>query len=254
MAASDDELTPEQEELQRARAQLERAEADFDSFRRRARSEADRAYNKGRDEAASELLSLVDDCDRALELVSADTDADQVAYGVKQMRERALRHFAALGYEPVGDIGETFDPHSHEAVSVEPGSGTDGTILRVHRRGWRRGDELVRAAMVTVLQGSTGPAPDPQPAYEPAGEQSDGRRKRRSRRRRTAAQAPATDYVCPYGIAGCQQDCPGCAPLPPDPFEAALGDSNLTPDDPFDSVGDSASDHPFTEPPTEPEV
>jgi hypothetical protein len=67
-------------------------------------------------------------------------------------------------------------------------------ILRVHSRGWKRDQEVVRATVVTVVKGES--------------EEGDDETWLRRRRHRVHG-----DYVCPFGIAGCQQDCPGCAPL-----------------------------------------
>lgn len=68
---------------------------------------------------------------------------------------RALRE---AGAEAVESVGRAFDPQVYEAVATVPSSGVEsGTLAREVRRGWRVGNELLRAAQVVV-------AMDPEPA------------------------------------------------------------------------------------------
>lgn len=99
------------------------------------------------DPALGDLLALVDDCDRLVDLLD---DQPQLREGVEASRERILRRFADFGYVPVGKIGERFNPHLHEAVSTEPAAPA-GEIVAVYRRGWQdREGSLLYPAMVVV--------------------------------------------------------------------------------------------------------
>ncbi len=90
-------------------------------------------------------------------------EADQtVTSGLKGARDRMLEHLAKQGLLSVAPLDDQFDPLFHEAIAVEPGSGRDGLVVKVHRRGWILDSQLIRAAMVTVCQG----APDESPAEE----------------------------------------------------------------------------------------
>jgi molecular chaperone GrpE len=60
---------------------------------------------------------------------------------------------AAQGVAEVPAEGKTFDPNVHEAVSHEVSADVpDGTILRVHRRGFMLRDRLLRPATVVVAK------------------------------------------------------------------------------------------------------
>jgi len=65
----------------------------------------------------------------------------------KQFRD-ALSKF---GLEPVESLGRTFDPHVHEAVTIEPtDEHEENTILEEFQRGYRMGEKLLRPAKVKV--------------------------------------------------------------------------------------------------------
>jgi molecular chaperone GrpE (heat shock protein) len=110
----------------------------------------ERARREGAQRALEPFLDVVDDCDRALEHVGPGQD--DVGAGIEQLRRRLLDGFTHAGYEPFCEVGDAFDPSLHEALSVEAGLGEEGSVLRVHRRGWCCEDRLVRAASVTVVQ------------------------------------------------------------------------------------------------------
>jgi molecular chaperone GrpE len=104
----------------------------------------------GEKRTAESLFDLVDDCDRALQVLKSDPEAMRA--GVEQMRLRAIRRFKDLGFEPFAKVGDDFDPYLHQAVASIEG-GESGKIAEVHQRGWRDRDGLVRSAMVSVFSG-----------------------------------------------------------------------------------------------------
>jgi molecular chaperone GrpE (heat shock protein) len=155
---------------------LHRNQEEFAAYRERSKLELIEAINRGRDEATLLLVDLVDDCDRALDIIDNDRSQDsKIKDGVIQLRDRALRRFAEVGLFPFAETGDFFDPQKHNAIATEDGDGSDGTIVKIHQRGWRREDgSVVRTAMVTVLQ------------------------------------KDSIKYQCPFHTPGCQGDCPEC--------------------------------------------
>ena len=56
-----------------------------------------------------------------------------------------------FGVEIFGAPGETFDPNLHNAIMhVEEDGYGEGEILEVFQRGYRKGDKIIRYAMVKV--------------------------------------------------------------------------------------------------------
>lgn len=154
------ELLRLQEELHEANARAEemkdrfmRARAELDNFRRRATVEAERARESGLDSAVLPVLSVYDDLRRALE--AADTaDPATIVPGVQSVLSTLERNLDNLGIKAVGNVGETFDPDLHEALTSIPTSEADksDTIAEVFQLGFRKGDRLIRPARVVVYQ------------------------------------------------------------------------------------------------------
>jgi len=120
---------------------LQRVQADFENYRKRAARDQERLVR--------ELLPVLDDLERALEAAERHEEA-MLVEGV-QLVERALRQ--ALAKEGLAEISTAgaFDPHVHEALLTQPSVDAEpGSVLEVVQRGYRLGDRVVRPARVIV--------------------------------------------------------------------------------------------------------
>jgi molecular chaperone GrpE len=130
---------------------LQRVQADFENYRKRAAREQERLVAHAHERLVRELLPILDDLERALEAAERHEEA-QLVEGVKLV-ERSLRN--ALRKEGLAEIDTDgpFDPHVHEAMLTKPGNGTEpGSVLEVVQRGYRVGDRVVRPAKVIVAE------------------------------------------------------------------------------------------------------
>lgn len=153
---------PRQDELAARLAELEaqvaewrercmRQQADFENARRRLRREADEAATRAIARFVRPILDQLDNLDRALAAAAPDNHAE-FAQGVTMIRDSLRAGLAASGIVPVPCEG-LFDPAVHEVLAEEERPGVArGTIVHVHRRGWRIGDQLIRAAQVVVAK------------------------------------------------------------------------------------------------------
>ena len=124
-----------------------RLAAEYDNFRRRTAAERQGAYTDGMGDTLEKILPLVDNLDRA----ALYEDADKVAKGVAMISRAAADALTALGVEEFGAVGEPFDPNLHNAVMhVEEEGRAEGEITAVHQKGYKKGDRILRYAMVTV--------------------------------------------------------------------------------------------------------
>ena len=86
-----------------------------------------------------------------LSRASLYSDAEKVAEGLKLTEKSALDSLTAIGVERFGAVGDTFDPNLHNAVMhVEDEEKGEGEIVAVHAEGYKKGDRILRYAMVTV--------------------------------------------------------------------------------------------------------
>jgi molecular chaperone GrpE len=122
--------------------------ADLDNVRRRAAAEREAAHHEGRRAALLPLLPVLDTLERALAAGSTDAAFYEGVAATHRLFLSALRE---AGAEPVETVGRPFDPTVHEAVATVSSNGVaPGTVAREVRRGWRLGNDLLRAAQVVV--------------------------------------------------------------------------------------------------------
>jgi molecular chaperone GrpE len=127
-------------------ADLQRVSAEYANYRRRVDRDRESVLVGARVQFVSELLTVLDDLDRA------ETHGDLTG-PFKSVGDKLVAVVQKLGLEPFGLEGEPFDPSVHEAVQHEP-SDVEGptvtVVATVLRRGYRIADRVLRPAMVTV--------------------------------------------------------------------------------------------------------
>jgi molecular chaperone GrpE len=127
-----------------------RLAADFENFKRRSRQELEARAAAQKEAFIEELLPVIDNLERALASSEAK-DANQFHQGV-EITLKQLQQLLRLHGIETGDLtGRPFDPHRQEALSrscdpKEP----DQSILKMFRRGYWRGDKIIRVAQVEV--------------------------------------------------------------------------------------------------------
>lgn len=130
---------------------LRRERADFRNYQRRVADEraADAEAVRGR--VLEPIFPLLDDLGRAFADVPPGLGDDPWAQGIGMLRSRLEATLAGLGLEPVGTVGEPFDPARHEAVYHEQDPARDDQVVDlVIRPGYRLGGRLLRPAQVVV--------------------------------------------------------------------------------------------------------
>ena len=144
-----------EEEARQHYDKLLRVMAEFDNFKKRQARERDELVRFGNEKLLAELLPALDDLDRVLEHLPIDPSDEVKAFadGVALARRSLGATLEKYGLSQVPALGAPFDPAQHEAIAmVESGAQAPGTVLAVHRQGYRLFDRLLRPAMVTVAK------------------------------------------------------------------------------------------------------
>lgn len=143
------ELRREKDALQ---DRLLRTAAEFDNYRKRVERERREAAEYAGADILTDLLPIVDDLDRALQ-VPAGGDADSYRRGVELIHRQMLDLLRRRGVKPIEALGAMFDPRLHEAVMQESSPAhRDGEVIAELRRGYTLGERLLRPAAVKVAQ------------------------------------------------------------------------------------------------------
>src|SRR5919106_6253824 len=123
---------------------LLRKTAEFDNFRKRVERDRKEMIEWAAADVISDLLTIVDDFDRALA-----AEAPPEAHGYKAGLELIQRQLAELlkkrGVTVIDALGADFDPHLHQAVAYEEVEGArEGEVVGVMAKGYKLGERLLR--------------------------------------------------------------------------------------------------------------
>jgi len=153
-AAGSDEAAALQAQLDERTADLQRLQAEYANYRKRAERERLAAGDLAVGRALGDFLPVLDDIERARQ-------HGDLTGGLKAIADQLELAFSKLGLEAFGEPGDPFDPTVHEAVMHnESDEVSVPTCTTVMRKGYRHGDRLLRPAMVGVTDPATptGPA------------------------------------------------------------------------------------------------
>jgi molecular chaperone GrpE len=129
-----------------------RKAADFDNYRKRMVKEKEDARLYANSELLVDLVSLLDDFERAIQSSEQGKDFNTLNDGVKMIRDAFLSKLEGrYGLKTYAAAGDEFDPMSHEALSAEQSEDIEVAVVKdVYLKGYRLHDRVIRAAKVAV--------------------------------------------------------------------------------------------------------
>lgn len=132
---------------------LLRTRAEIDNIRRRTEQDVEKAHKFALEKFAKDILNTIDNLERAL-ATPANTEDETVKAlfdGVALTLKELLATVARFGVEPVGVVGEVFNPDLHQAISMQPMEGFEtNQITTVLQKGYLLNGRVIRPAMVMV--------------------------------------------------------------------------------------------------------
>ena len=138
-------------ELEAAKDAALRAKADAMNVQRRADQEIEKARKFALERFCGDLLSVVDNLERALESSGDEQGSAALAEGVELTRKGFMDVLAKYGVETVDPQGEPFDPETAQAMGmVEQPDVEPNSVVAVMQRGYLLNGRLLRPAMVMV--------------------------------------------------------------------------------------------------------
>ena len=149
-----DELKEENKDLS---DKMMRALAETENIRKKFFKEKKDAEVYGGTKLARDLLSVLDNLNRALESVDDQMKEKQNAFleGIELTKKELLNTFSNHEINELAPTeGEKFDPKFHQALFEGPHPNIEkGNIIQVMANGFTIGDRLLRAAQVGVSSG-----------------------------------------------------------------------------------------------------
>ncbi|MCL2457949.1 MAG: nucleotide exchange factor GrpE [Desulfobulbus sp.] len=148
-----------QRDLADTRDQMMRIAAEFDNFKKRMEREKSKQLKYEGENILRDLLTTVDNLDRAIEQGSAAAEDEgkklqAMVQGVELTRKGLVATLERFGVESLEAIGMPFNPDEHDALTMEAsGDVAANHVLREFLRGYRFKDRILRHAQVVVSSG-----------------------------------------------------------------------------------------------------
>ena len=132
-------------------SRLKRKQAEFQNYKKRQKKRREREQARATEGLVTDLLEVRDNLSRALE---QDADAD-IREGVEATFRSLEDVLASEGVEPIEpEPGTETDPERHEVLLRVESDEPEGTVAELHRPGYEMAGKVLRAAQVTVSEGS----------------------------------------------------------------------------------------------------
>ncbi|MCF5901584.1 nucleotide exchange factor GrpE [Aeromonas veronii] len=164
----DSEVTAEQARIAELEAQLEtaiqkaaeereralRTAAEMENLRRRTELDVEKAHKFALEKFANELLPVLDNLERAIELADKENDAlKPMIEGVELTLKSMQSGVAKFGLVALDPINQPFDPNAHQAMSMVPSADVaPNTVIAVMQKGYDLNGRVIRPAMVMIAK------------------------------------------------------------------------------------------------------
>ncbi|MFQ1942260.1 nucleotide exchange factor GrpE [Aeromonas veronii] len=164
----DSEVTAEQARIAELEAQLEtaiqkaaeereralRTAAEMENLRRRTELDVEKAHKFALEKFANELLPVLDNLERAIELADKENEAlKPMIEGVELTLKSMQSGVAKFGLVALDPINQPFDPNAHQAMSMIPSADVaPNTVIAVMQKGYDLNGRVIRPAMVMIAK------------------------------------------------------------------------------------------------------
>jgi molecular chaperone GrpE len=133
-----------------------RAKAETDNVRKQAQNDVAKAHKYAIERFAQELLTVRDALELALATPHDTTEA--LKDGVELTLKNLSAAFDKARITEINPLGERYDPHRHQAMTMIESDQPAGTVVQVFQKGYLLNDRVLRPALVAVAKNADEPA------------------------------------------------------------------------------------------------
>lgn len=127
-----------------------RAKADSDNIRKRAQNDLANAHKFALENFSAELIPVRDSLEAALATQNATPDA--LRSGVELTLKQLTTAFEKFSIREINPLGEKFDPHKHQSISMVESEAEPNTVIGVLQKGYSLNDRILRPALVSIAK------------------------------------------------------------------------------------------------------
>jgi molecular chaperone GrpE len=156
------ELAETQQRSEEFFSNWQRSAADLSNFRRRVDQERADVLKYGGTEVLAELLSVLDDWERAMAVLPPEMLKFTWIHGTAQIYQKMLWVLTRHGVTPVDAADQPFDPHLHDAVMRDEDVPTaeQTHVVQELQRGYKIHERVLRPALVKVGRAPSTQSPE----------------------------------------------------------------------------------------------
>ncbi|MDR1089521.1 MAG: nucleotide exchange factor GrpE [Prevotella sp.] len=131
-----------------------RLNAEFDNYRKRTLKEKTDLLKSGSERVLVDVITVVDDFERALENISKTEDIEAVKEGVELIYNKFAGFLTKHGVKEIETVGHPFDPDKHEAITTVPAQSEEDKdkIVDSIEKGYMLDDKVIRYPKVIVAK------------------------------------------------------------------------------------------------------
>jgi len=141
-----------QQELEEQKDKYLRLFAEFDNYKRRSSKERIELIQTAGKEVITDMLDVLDDCDRAEKQLQTSNDIKQIKEGIQLIFNKFRNKLQSKGLKAMESLNKDFDVEKHEAITEIPAptEALKGKVLDEVQKGYYLNDKLIRFAKVVV--------------------------------------------------------------------------------------------------------
>ncbi|MCH4284569.1 MULTISPECIES: nucleotide exchange factor GrpE [Bacillota] len=141
------------EELAASKNAYFKAYADAENLKKRLQSEADNVRKYRIQGFATEVLPVIDNLERALDVKVDDPNVKNYAKGFEMIYQQLVHILEMEGVKEIEAKDKPFDPNFHQALMQEAKEGVEpGMVIEVLQKGYMLKDRVLRATLVKVSE------------------------------------------------------------------------------------------------------
>lgn len=140
--------THEEEPKENNIAQLQRLQAEFENYIKRAERERNNFVGTATKDVMKKLIVIVDDFENALKQMKEGSDKE----GINMIYKNLVKLLESEGVKKIKCIGEKFDPYKHEVMRKEESKQKEGTVIGEIQPGYMIQDKILRYSKVIIAK------------------------------------------------------------------------------------------------------
>ena len=154
VASTKNELEKEKKTSEEYLNKLQYLQAEFENYQKRSKREMVEAINFGNQKLITELLTVVDELEYAIDAGKSSNNKKALIHGVEITLKKLYELLEKKGLSRIEALGKAFNPFQHEVVERLSGGDGEERVVEEIRAGFTLKGKVIRPSLVKVARQS----------------------------------------------------------------------------------------------------